>query len=223
MHEKIQNAQRPLIYILESPSASDVYSGTSEGELLSRLLDLLGLNYLHRNVANLDTFKHALADGLAEDCQRLGKHPLILHLSCHGNKDGIGLTSGEDVPWAQLRELVAPLNTAADGALLLCMSSCEGWHAWEMCLTMDSPPFFGVVGTTEAISWPEAAVGYAVLYHQLELGRNPLQALEAIRLASGNSSFRAELGDTVQKKVQLKLEEELARRRNLQPSEARGT
>ena len=204
MHEKIQNPQKPLIYILESPSASDVYSGRSEGELLTRLLDLLGLNYLHRNAANLGMFKHALEVGLAQDCQRLGKHPLILHLSCHGNQDGIRLTSGEDMPWAQLGELVVPLNK--DGNLLLCMSSCEGWHAWEMCRTLNPPPFFGVVGTTESISWPQAAVGYAVFYHQLELGRNPLEALEAVRLASGNNSFRAELGETVQKKFQIKLE-----------------
>jgi hypothetical protein len=211
MPDKMRDLTKPLIYILESPSPEDVYCDRSEGQLITGLLDLLGMNYLLRNISNSLMFRHAMTDGLQADCKRLGKTPLVLHLSCHGNQDGICLTSGEVVPWAELRQLVAPLNKEVNGALLLCMSSCEGFHAFQMCVELESAPFFGIIGNTGNITWAESAIGYAVFYHQLELGRNSLEALEAVRVASGNSCFVVLRGEELQKTYHRKFEEAMSR------------
>jgi hypothetical protein len=70
----------------------------------------------------------------------------IVHLSAHGSSAGIQLSTGDAINWAELREMLLPINTSLGGALLLCMSACEGYHACQMAMQDgDVPDPYGMM------------------------------------------------------------------------------
>jgi len=118
-----------FIYIVESPSASDLYDGISEGGLVAQFIRLDSIQCVTRTAINSTAFVTALTIGLAEAMIRFPDRYPILHLSAHGGKEGIQLSSGEVLTWAKLKDLLIPINESFRGELLLCMSSCEGYSA----------------------------------------------------------------------------------------------
>jgi hypothetical protein len=55
--------------------------------------------------------------------EHLSGNLAAMHLSLHGDGEGIVFSSGERLTWAELKELLVPINRATSGNLLLCMSS----------------------------------------------------------------------------------------------------
>ena len=118
-----------FVYIVESPSAPDLYRGRSEGALVPNALGLDQIPCLSRTAINREAFEAALQIGLPEAMKQFaGRYPM-LHLSAHGASEGIQLSSGETISWPELRELLVPINESLGGDLLLCMSACEGYSA----------------------------------------------------------------------------------------------
>ena len=122
----------------------------------------------------------------------------IIHFSCHGNKEGIGLTSGEFVSWDALKGLLSPINKALEGALVICMSSCSGFSGCEMAMSEDGDlPFYGLIGHTETPVWSDAAVAFVTFYHRFFKGTPVVEAVKAMRTASGDDLFREVLANDV--------------------------
>src|SRR5689334_1005397 len=111
-----------FVYIIESPSAYDLLDGRTEGRTLGEALTLAAIPYWYSLAIDKATLTQALGPRLLEAWRALGKLP-ILHLSMHGNQDGVQLSSGEFISWHDLRNLLLPLNQALQGGLLICMSS----------------------------------------------------------------------------------------------------
>jgi len=177
-----------FVYIIESPSAPDLYHGRSEGARVAETLRLDGIPCVSRTAINKDAFMAALRFGLPESMKEFaGRHP-ILHLSAHGSEDGIELSSGDVLRWSELRQLLLPVNESLSGGLLLCMSACQGYSACRMAMTeeVDAPhPYFVVVGSHESPTWSDTAVSYLAFYHLLAKGRNISDAVAAMSAASG--------------------------------------
>jgi hypothetical protein len=97
----------------------------------------------------------------------------VLHISAHGNDDGIQLSDKTILNWNDLRDLLLPINKALKGALILCMSSCSGFLACTMAMHPEGENhvFFEVVGNTGSPTWSETAVAYAAFYHLLAKGK----------------------------------------------------
>ena len=179
-----------FVYIVESPSPVDLYHGRSEGERLAKMLQLEGIPCVTRTAINRDALQAALTIGFPEAMKAYPNLYPVLHLSAHGNKDGIQLSTGDLVTWSDLRAVLVPIHTAMP--LLLCMSACEGFSAQQMAMdfTDDAPhPYLAMVGNWGSPTWSDTAVAYLSFYHLLARGRTLSEAVIGMRAASGNGTW----------------------------------
>lgn len=86
-----------LVYIVESPSSIDIYNKRSEGEILSKALSLSDISSIHRLAVNFEAFQASLTIGIEKCLEESNIIMPIIHISAHGNQNGITLTSGEIV------------------------------------------------------------------------------------------------------------------------------
>lgn len=181
-----------FVYIVESPSPVDLYHRRGEGDLLVQAIRLNRIPCIARLAVNLEAFIAALRIGLHEAMQATPDAIPILHISAHGFDNGIQLCSGEIVSWAQLRELLLQINNALSGVLIVCMSTCEGYSGSKMAMVTEAEsrhPYFAIIGNCGKPTWPETAVAFTTLYHLIANGRYLTDAVDAMRIASGNQSF----------------------------------
>jgi len=150
-----------------------------------------------RTTINPAAFVAALRIGLLEAMKAYPDRLPILHISAHGSKEGIQLSSGDVIPWALLRELVLPINQGLGGVLLLCMSACDGYHACQMAMVKeDLPhPYYAMVGHYGTPTWSDTAVAYASFYHLLSKGHTVPVAVAAMNQASGETAWIVELAE----------------------------
>lgn len=180
-----------FVYVIESPSAVDLYHRRSEGELLRQAINLNQTACTLRLAVNLEAFTAAIRIGLREAMENFPNTIPILHISAHGFSDGIQLSSGEVILWQNLRELLIPINQALSGSLIVCMSTCEGYSGSRMAMVPESNdhPFWAIIGNNAKPTWPETAVAFATLYHLIANGRYITDSVKAMCIASGNDSF----------------------------------
>jgi hypothetical protein len=186
-----------FVYIVESPSAPDLYHGRSEGDRVASTLRLDGIPCVTRTAINAEAFGAALTIGLPESMKQYPNYHPVIHLSAHGSDRGIQLSSGDVVEWSQLRELLLPINESLGGALMLCMSACEGYSACQMAMEIDDKPhpYFVMVGNYGKPTWSDTAVAYLAYYHLLAKGHNIPDAVAAMSAASGDRGWLCETAD----------------------------
>lgn len=180
-----------FVYIVESPSAPDLYHGRSEGERVAQTLRLDSIPCVTRTAINKEAFTAALRIGLPETMKEIpGRYP-ILHISAHGSSGGIQLSSDEVVSWNDLRDLLIPINQSFKGTLLLCMSACEGYSACQMAMQAgEAPhPYLFMVGNLGKPTWSDTAVAYLAFYHLLAKGQSLDVAVSAMKAASGDDRW----------------------------------
>ncbi len=182
---------RFFVYVIESPSAVDLYHRRTEGEVIRQAVHLNRISCVSKLAINVESFIASIRVGLHEEMEeRPGLVP-VLHISAHGYDDGIQLSSGEILLWNDLRDLLRPVNKALNGALLVCMSTCEGYAGIRMAMEEgeDDHPYYAIVGNSGKPTWPETAVAFASFYHLVANGHFVAEAVEAMRIASGNGQF----------------------------------
>ncbi len=86
------------VYIIESPGTEEFYRKSFEGESLGKTLKLSGIESSHTFTININKFKEALSVDLIRQMTK-NNEPVILHISAHGNKQGIAFTSNEVIDW----------------------------------------------------------------------------------------------------------------------------
>lgn len=180
-----------FVYIVESPSAVDMYHQRGEGGVIQQAVRLNQLQCVHRLAINRQAFDASLQIGLTEAMSATPNSVPIIHISAHGFSEGIQLSSEEIIDWAALKELLTPINKALNGNLIVCMSTCEGYSGSRMAMISepDDFPFLALVGNGSKPTWPETAVAFSTFYHLLANNRYVADAVEAMRVASGNDSF----------------------------------
>lgn len=187
-----------FVYVVEAPSAPDLYHGRSEGALVANALELDQIPCISRTAINPEAFVAALRIGLPEAMKQFpGRYP-VLHLSAHGAIRGIQLSNGAVVTWSELRQLLVPINESLGGALLLCMSACEGYSACQMAMQQQENakhPYFAMVGNYSQPTWSDTAVSYLAFYHLLAKGRTIPEGVAAMNAASGLESWTAEAAE----------------------------
>lgn len=192
------------VYILESPHSDDIHAGICEGKGLQHALELSKVPCRYTQVESIAAFQ-AEMDAIARDLgplDRQAKSLPLFHISCHGNEDGICLTSGEWVPWMLLRDLLRSvavktnrINRSGDGLAVLTMSVCYGASAHKMfSLEPGKNPVMAIIGPNQPILWQDGLVAFTVFYHQT-CNKNALPpvSLEAATVASGVGSGVLEL------------------------------
>lgn len=184
-----------FVYIIESPAAGDLLDGRTEGRVLSESLRIAEIPHWYSLAANREMFVEALGNRLAAAWKQYGRLP-ILHLSMHGNADGISLTSGDFLSWDELRHLLLPLIRAMRGGLLVCMSSCFGSAGCRMAMYVDGEPcFWALVGNKGSATWADAAVAYSAFYHLFFKRFSLDTCVKSMCVASGDHNFESHLGE----------------------------
>jgi len=138
-----------FVFVVESPSAVDLYHRRSEGEIIRQAVYLNQIPCIVRTAVNLEAFEASLKIGFAEEMKTYEGLVPILHISAHGDSEGIQLSDGTVIPWANLRQLLVPINTALNNGLLVCLSCCEGYSGTRMAMSVEDEgyPFYAIVAT----------------------------------------------------------------------------
>lgn len=186
-----ENRIRFFVFVIESPSAPDLYHRRSEGDIVRQAVELNGIKCVVKTAISLTAFDACLKIGLSEAMASMTGYIPLLHISAHGNANGIQLSDGHVMPWAELKDHLRPVNAALDGSLVVCMSSCEGYSGIRMAMHPEESdlPYFALVGCGAQPTWGETAVAYATFYHQLWRGEYISDAVTAMQVASGNQQF----------------------------------
>ena len=101
------------VYIIESPSPRDLFEDRCEGQALSEALALAETDVYYRLAPNRETFSSAL-EFVIEDFHAksgAGSAMPFIHISAHGDDDGIQLTDGEYFEWDDFRSSLERINT----------------------------------------------------------------------------------------------------------------
>ncbi len=180
-----------FVFVIESPSAADLYHRRSEGDLIRQAVELNGIPCVHKTAISMQAFDACLKIGLSEAMSSSTGYIPIIHISAHGDKDGIQLSDGHVLSWRTLREHLRPVNQALGGSLVVCMSSCQGYMGIRMAMYPEDPhlPYYALVGCGGKPSWAETAVAFTTFYHQLYRGEHISVAVEAMCVSSGNKQF----------------------------------
>jgi hypothetical protein len=182
------------VHIIESPAPEDLLEGRTEGKMLGSFLELTGIPFLYNLAVDKKRLKEALTARISNGVQQFDAAKPIIHISSHGDEEGIQLTSqreeGETIPWLDLGDMLLPINRQFDG-IWVCMSCCGGGHAKNMAEVINAKriPMAWVIGPTENLSWSEGALAFAVFYHRFQQGAERDELLEAMNATTGNGSF----------------------------------
>jgi hypothetical protein len=157
-----------FVHIIESPGAKDFLEDRQEGQVLRSMLSLIGASARVYTVVNRRMFQEAVKRIAAfhGGSEGMGFVPM-LHISCHGNEQGLGLTDNGGLSWQDLASIIRPLSVAAPGNLMVSMSSCSGYEALAMARTEDQPPYAILVGPSGPVEWSASAVAFCSYYLQL--------------------------------------------------------
>ncbi|WP_058050213.1 hypothetical protein [Janthinobacterium sp. Ant5-2-1] len=150
----------PEVFIIESLDPDDEGNGRCEGVMISHILRLHGKNPKYHYVRTRAEFEKAI-DEFGRSRYR------YLHISAHGNQEGLCTTNQEEIDFDELGDLLQP---HLEGRRLF-LSSCEMVHKELAAEIIPKSGCFSVIGPTVKISFSDAVVVWASIYH-LMFSRN---------------------------------------------------
>jgi len=181
-----------VVFIVEAPSDLDLFVRRTESEIIQRFVELSNMPCVSNTAISSRVLTECLLTKLPQTMAQYPGHIPVLHISAHGNSEGIQLSMDDFLEWTQLREILKVVNKRLGGHLVLCMSSCEGYSAIRMAMYPEETefPYFVLVGCGSTPTWSETTLGYQAFYHHLlNRGENIFVAADHMRSASGNHYF----------------------------------
>ncbi len=181
----------PCVNIVESPSSQDLLLECQEGRALQAALYQARIPCRYYLATNKNTFTSAL-QFIAQQRQ-LVPQTIALHVSCHGNEDGIALTDEDFVAWDELRkillgfarEAMAYHEVGKISSILLCMSSCSGLSAQKM-VESEERPFMSLVAPIREVLWSDCLTSFLVFYNLFLIKNAALgEAVSAMNVSAG--------------------------------------
>lgn len=163
------------LFVIECPNPIDVMDDRSEATSVAAISKLIG----HKTLVQTARSYH----GLSEACQYITSIcniadvdlsiPLCLHIGAHGAPDGLQVGK-QSVGWEELLTAIMPVFTKSyDGKRVLVLSACEANQqkltdgmraAAKKNKRAFTPPQY-VFCASGSVGWPDAAVGWTLLYH----------------------------------------------------------
>ena len=142
-----------VIFIIESMDAQNEAQGKLDGVALKTILDLCGIPNEYIYIRTFRELEHAM------DLFKQSNFG-FLHISCHGNEDGICLTL-EDVRFDELGKIMGPHLKYRRLFLSACKASCfslaEQFIPRHHC--------YSVMGPTDTIDYDKAAIFWSSYYY----------------------------------------------------------
>lgn len=145
---------KPEVFIIESLEPDDEGNGRFEGSIISKLLKLHGKTPIYRYVRTRRQFHEAV--------RQFGKSGYrYLHISAHGNENGMCTTNQDEINFDKLAAILNP--HLKDRRLFL--SACSMVHEDLARAIIPHSDCYSVVGPIKGINFSEAAVVWVSIYH----------------------------------------------------------
>lgn len=172
---------RLRLFIIEAPDPMDLLQNRSEAAALEKICHLIGHEVTSIIIKSEEEFETACRyiASIDKNHDQYGRErvPLCVHISSHGNEDGLGLGC-DFVTWKNLFYLLKPLCTDMynyDGRVIIIISACQAGHQkltkeFTQEYQTDSnfrPPAYLFITADEEPTWSDAVVSWTVFYHQL--------------------------------------------------------
>jgi len=166
------------VFVAESVSPEEFYQRDWEGRVVEEIVRLLDGKASYRIVLNAELLLRAIkaASKNAYD---------VFHLSCHGNKSGIGLTTVKrTISWEKLADLFQKADHVPS---VLVLSSCVGGDRGIARAFAERKRRPGVIFGAEAddedvLTFPTACITWPILYTSLATtGKNPKAFKDAVK------------------------------------------
>jgi hypothetical protein len=157
-----QRMHKFRILIAESVFPEDFHKNDREGQVVEAIARVLHWESEYKIALNTKRLLKAIQEAAANGYD-------ILHISCHGDKEGIQLTDETELSWDELAAFFQE-NKGAPSALI--MSSCVGGdhgiaRAFRKCKRRPDVIFGSEAPKPNRITFPGACVSWPVLYTSL--------------------------------------------------------
>jgi len=140
------------VFIIESMDPENEAKGKLDGIALKTILDLSDIPNQYIYIRTLLEFEHSMKLFQNSDYG-------FLHISCHGNEEGICLTL-EDISFEELGEIMGPYLKYRRLFLSACKAACfslaEQFIPHHHC--------YSVMGPTDTIDYDKAAIFWSSYY-----------------------------------------------------------
>ncbi|MEZ0001626.1 hypothetical protein [Sinorhizobium fredii] len=146
----------PDVFIIESLDPDDEGNGRFEGSIISNMLRLHGKSPMYRYVRTRDAFEQALKEFGASNYR-------YLHISAHGEAEGMSTTNLEEIDFDELGQLLKPYFRNKR----LFLSACSMVHEDLAAHLIPHTDCYSVVGPVDDIHFHKAAIFWASVYHLL--------------------------------------------------------
>ncbi len=147
------------VYIIESTYPTDFYHGTLDGPVAQSLLNILRIRNRLRMVLDLKHLKKAFREANRDKFD-------VMHLSCHGDENGIDLAKDRELDWPEFTELFQESSLVPKA---LIMSSCCGAASGigQAFAKVPQRPLI-IFGSVDRRSYGEYATAWTLLYHRFK-------------------------------------------------------
>ena len=171
------------IAIIESLPAHE----KKTGKMLCDHIQAKGREATYLPVETVAQFTSAIQD-VERMSRSLGKRA-ALHFEIHGNKDGFGLSGGEFVQWARVKQDIINLNFQLKNHLLVSMAVCKGTWLLSIMRATSTSPFKCLVSSQAVIYEHDIERGFPAFYDALFAGDSLEEATHKLNLVQKNSHF----------------------------------
>ena len=169
------------VFLLESRNPHDLLNSTGETKSLGQLCNQFGHDFAPFFVRDKEELKRTLSYISSLDAGDCSAMPLFVHISAHGNSDGLAF-GGDFMKWPELASEIikmfrdlTPSDSPYDGPIVLVLSSCgskdqrltERFMKFHKSDNMEWPPEYVFVFDNEEVAWRDAVVIWALFYRMV--------------------------------------------------------
>jgi hypothetical protein len=147
------------VFIIESSYPKDFYGQKLDGVAAQGLLNILEIPNQLRFVLDLEHFEKAVAEAKASDCT-------VVHLSCHGDQDGIALADNHQSTWDAFAGLFQK-NRWCPEALVM-SACCRATSGIRKAFQNQARRPAIIFGSSDKRPYGEYTVAWAILYHRFK-------------------------------------------------------
>ena len=166
------------VFLLESPNALDLLEDRGERYSLEHVCKLFGhraVSFLVRSSSELrQTLMYLSSIGWHKDA---GKAPVFVHISVHGNSDGI-CVGPDDISWTDFADMISGMYNDLKrykGPIILIISACgANKQNFTDLITKNHedkkikrPPQYVFVFSDKKVFWQDAVVTWTIFYREV--------------------------------------------------------
>lgn len=152
------------VRIIESLPAGEILTGRNLFDELEPmgLMSKPQVTTEYTSVETANELRVKLA-AIRDEVLATGRTP-ILQLETHGNNQGVGMASGEFVPWATLRPWLTEVNEATGLNLFVLLSACNGADLVQVVRPIERAAVLALIGPKRAMLPSELQGAFIAFY-----------------------------------------------------------